>query len=112
MKPHIHCELIKAWADGAQIQHLVFEVGTTDKVWKDVLNNRPEWNAGSKYRIKPREFKLGERYPVITANTGQRYIAVYECINGEYSFALGSYNYKEEYFSWIGEKLEIDWPED
>lgn len=44
-----HAELIKAWADGAQIQTL-----DSDK-WIDV--DRPSWGEGITYRIKPEEKK-------------------------------------------------------
>ena len=44
-KPHVHAELIKAWADGAHIQVKDF-VGE----WNDV---DPMWHKDSMYRIKP-----------------------------------------------------------
>lgn len=44
MKPHKHAELIKAWADGAEIQY--YEI---DK-WVDCV---PEWDEDYEYRIKP-----------------------------------------------------------
>lgn len=44
--PHIHAAVIKAWADGAPIQHSTFEGG-----WTDVKN--PCWNPLVKYRVKP-----------------------------------------------------------
>ena len=47
MKPHKHAEVIKAWADGAQIQaydnHL--------HIWVDLFLT-PTWTS-EKYRIKP-----------------------------------------------------------
>ena len=49
MKPHKHAELIKAWADGVEIQYL-FQDGT----WGDT--NKPLWLENEVYRIKPREF--------------------------------------------------------
>lgn len=45
-KPHVHCELIKAWADGAEIQF--WENGK----WYD-CNNKPSWFPDIEYRIKP-----------------------------------------------------------
>ncbi len=44
-KPHVHAELIKAWADGAIIQ-IPFTTG-----WEDC--DRPCWHPASEYRIKP-----------------------------------------------------------
>jgi len=44
--PHIHAELIKAWADGAEI-----EAYQGSGSWKNVAS--PSWNIGTTYRIKP-----------------------------------------------------------
>ena len=46
MKPHKHAELIKTWADGAEIE---FRWG--DEEW--VATSYPEWNPEAQYRIKP-----------------------------------------------------------
>ena len=50
-KPHKHCELIKAWADGAEIQR--------DKLsgngWVD--DPDPTWSTYHRYRIKPKTIK-------------------------------------------------------
>lgn len=43
---HKHADLIKQWADGAQIQ-----VKAHKSVWEDREN--PLWDADSEYRIKP-----------------------------------------------------------
>jgi hypothetical protein len=48
MKPHKHAELIKAWADGAQIQ-----VKACNVVWED--REHPVWSTNREYRIKPEE---------------------------------------------------------
>ena len=45
MKPHKHAELIKAWADGAQIEYWDF-----NGMWVEVAN--PCWEM-EMYRIKP-----------------------------------------------------------
>jgi len=47
MTPHKHAELIKEWADGAEIQ-FYFE---NEEVWRYVES--PQWHKGTKYRIKP-----------------------------------------------------------
>ena len=56
-KPHVHAELIKAWADGAEIQY-----------WSDFYkgwftSKTPWWETGTKYRIKPEQTDL-EKYGV------------------------------------------------
>jgi hypothetical protein len=44
-KPKRHAALIKAWADGAELQHL------HGKDWGDI--EIPKWEDNSEYRIKP-----------------------------------------------------------
>ena len=46
MKPHKHAELIKAWADGAEIQYFDHEEGWTTQL-------HPAWYVDTEYRIKP-----------------------------------------------------------
>jgi len=46
MKPHKHSELIKQWADGAEI-----EFKYSDGGWNTVFD--PSWHDVSEYRIKP-----------------------------------------------------------
>jgi len=46
MKPHKHAEVIKAWADGAEIQSRIHNSG-----WVDC--SAPHWYEGSEYRVKP-----------------------------------------------------------
>lgn len=48
MKPHLHCEAIKAWADGARIQWRT----PRTSVWVDCIHV-PEWQIGREYRVKP-----------------------------------------------------------
>ena len=43
--PHVHAELIKAWADGAEIEALTLHD------WKDCF--QPRWSPSCEYRIKP-----------------------------------------------------------
>jgi len=45
--PHKHAELIKAWADGAEIQYF------NNKEWVD--KKSPNWWEDNTYRIKPSE---------------------------------------------------------
>ena len=44
--PHVHAELIKAWADGAAIQLL----GEASGTWYNCI---PSWEPRTQYRIKP-----------------------------------------------------------
>ena len=47
MKPHKHAELIKQWADGAEIEWRHFG----EEVWWPAKT--PSWNISCEYRIKP-----------------------------------------------------------
>lgn len=49
---HKHAHMIRAWADGAQIQ--VF--AKRWKRWKDT--DKPTWDEDSEYRIKPEEHSV------------------------------------------------------
>lgn len=46
MKPHKHAELIKAWADGAEI-----EVLCGKDYWE--VRQHPNWHPDDEFRIKP-----------------------------------------------------------
>ena len=59
---HKHAELIKAWADGAQIQSrwdMTDGKGWSD--WRDE-DESPEWFIDWEYRIKPEEKKTVVKY--------------------------------------------------
>ena len=64
--PHKHAEIIKAWADGAEIE--IYDDGTWKKAWN------PNWYEACVYRIKP-EPKLDVvlysfAHPLTTNNLG------------------------------------------
>jgi hypothetical protein len=50
MKPHVHAEVIKAWADGAEIEYYSQELDC----WQDVGCNCPSWYNWTQYRVKPK----------------------------------------------------------
>ncbi len=58
-KPHVHADLIKAWADGAEIQY--FSKDRTE--WCDCVFNKPQWGNYEQYRIKPKQTDF-EKYGV------------------------------------------------
>ena len=58
--PHKHAELIKAWADGAEI-----EIKLSHGVWSPVAY--PTWN-GPEYRIKPEPKPDVVKYALATRN--------------------------------------------
>lgn len=77
MKPHKHCELIKAWADGAEIQY--FDSGV-DR-WID--NPDPQFKPVSSYRVKPdrkkyRVAKFNNPYELTNTADNDTHIAIFE----------------------------------
>jgi hypothetical protein len=58
-KPHVHAEVIKAWADGAEIEYF----SKSSEKWFAVVNNDPFWSLNEKYRVKPKvTHKIGNIY--------------------------------------------------
>lgn len=47
MKPHKHAEIIKAWADGAEIETRPY----SDAGWFPL--KEPQWHLTREYRVKP-----------------------------------------------------------
>lgn len=62
--PHVHCEVIKAWADGAKIQ---VRKDASER-WSDAP--RPAWNLDHEYRVKP-QMKTLYQVIVVHPDTGQ-----------------------------------------
>lgn len=60
-KPHPHAEVIKAWADGCEVQ---FWHGPTE-TWEDVTVRNPPWSESTKYRVKPEPKKPTTWYQVV-----------------------------------------------
>ena len=60
---HKHCDLIKAWADGAEIQYKEMFMPT----WSDTWDNKPGWCEDTEYRIKPKTIKY--RVALFTDNS-------------------------------------------
>ena len=51
MPKHVHAELIKLWADGAEIQREEFYYNRETQ-WVD--DHRPTWHCDNNYRLKPK----------------------------------------------------------
>lgn len=63
--PHKHANIIKAWADGIEIQ-MKYEDGS----WRDLTRNYPTWEAID-YRIKPEPQQI-EGWIGYPSGTGHR----------------------------------------
>lgn len=108
MKPHKHAELIKAWADGAEIQEYIRPISSNwEFEWTD--NPNPTWERDNEYRIKPREFEEGAFYPVLD-ELGDKDMACYSY--GNFYLTGETEPSCLEDLTWIGEPLNIAWPEE
>lgn len=93
--PHRHKDLIIAWADGEAIEFL----DPYSRKWTECSN--PAWLKHIQYRVKPREFVVGEWYPVVNVD-GDELVA--KCVDTEGVFkSKGSFS--EYRTSWIGDSL-------
>ena len=94
MKPHIHAELIKAWADGAVIEEYRLNLDQ----WVEP-KPYPIWDGRFSYRIKP------EPKPDVVA-----FSTVY-CYEGNGAFVTQAIKSKMDIhnlkLTWDGETLEL-----
>jgi len=74
--PHKHADLIKQWADGAEVQ---FKYKTTG-LWTDT--KEPRWVVNTEYRLKPETvkyrlylYKYQEDLSVVSCVSGRQEIA-------------------------------------
>ncbi len=76
--PHVHAELIKAWADGSIIQYRY------SKNWFDCPDNHPDWNQEDTYRIKPEPKSLGQvAYEAAFSTYAKETVTPYKCLSSE-----------------------------
>ena len=94
-KPHKHADLIKAWADGADIQQRYDSV----KEWQNI-GQFPSWAENFEYRIKPKTVRY----------------RLYIWTNKEGEFSVESVNSTEDFigedsfgfFRWLGDWQEVE----
>jgi hypothetical protein len=87
-KPHKHSDLIKLWADGAEIQ-----VKAHKLAWEDREN--PLWDMDREYRIKPEK-----KQPVV------RWLWAYKTTTGWVATSSFYTEGEAEYTKWERVKLE------
>ena len=112
-KQHKHAELIKAWADGAEIQRyviveLIVEAGTDEWDWIDDAN--PDWHPKRKYRIKPKEKQKVKMWQwVMRSNPEASYFVTSNFYSSE-EVANTEYPYHEllQRADWTEIEVEID----
>jgi len=93
-KPHKHAALIKAWADGAEIQYR--EHG--DVPWKDT---EPAWVIRYQYRIKPGTIK----YRTYLWRGSYGSYGIFTCT--EEQNRGNEYEYMKDFIKWLGDWQEV-----
>ena len=89
---HKHCDLIKAWADGAEIQ----QRHPVDPTYWENIAKFPSWSDNIEYRIKPNTIKY--RVALFTYNS----LAVSNEVDAKYWEE--SYGFKR----WVTDWQEVE----
>lgn len=64
-KPHKHAEVIKAWADGAEIEYYSQEL----TCWRDI-DCSPSWYNWTQYRVKPKPKTVVKYHGIMQGTDG------------------------------------------
>ena len=68
-KPHKHAELIKAWADGAEIEY--YDNRPKEHRWISCGEYTPSWDSRIEFRIKPESKPDIVRFCWVTPGIGE-----------------------------------------
>ena len=100
---HKHCDLIKAWADGAEIQY--YDTYTNNGIWRDVAGIDLNWHPEAVYRIKPKNEFLKFRNALLKFRDESVLIHAY------YPRDYARIEEADYFVNWIGEEqtFNIGW---
>ena len=87
---HKHCDLIKAWAEGEEIQHFCIY----DNQWFD--NNAPAWSSCTEYRIKPKPKIVKFKVALVKCNFIGKYLEI--IFDDDYSKMESN----SDFIKWLG----------
>ena len=99
---HKHCDLIKAWADGAEIQEYVeapYNGTCWSSNWRDVAGRDLDWHPETEYRIRPK---------LITFRNALVTIGKSFHIEVQYPDDYESIQKKHYFVRWIGEEQTLE----
>jgi hypothetical protein len=92
---HKHCEVIKAWADGAKIQ-----IQAPSGEWFDLTESSPLWN-GPSYRVRPETVRY--RVSLHVSDEGDHFLMMAE--NSGQELHLSRY---PTFKKWLGDWQEVE----
>lgn len=91
--PHVHALLIKAWADGAEIERW----DALEDTWGACTN--PQWYLDQRYRIKP-----------IPKKKVTRWLWAFKYPRDVYWASAGLYLTEQEFTNWTSAKgIKLEW---
>ena len=97
---HKHCDLIKAWAEGAEIQY--YDTYTYGGIWRDVANRDLNWHPETEYRIKHKKEFLKYKVALFRYDSGEFLVDVYEPENYE------EMEITNGFVMWLGEEQTVN----
>lgn len=95
---HIHCDVIKAWADGAEIEFRC----NPDDPWA-LIDKFPSWYEGYEYRVNPKP--ITKWYRVALFKTGN---GVYFGFVSENDFLEKTYEAHCNFIRWVTDRQYVE----
>lgn len=97
---HKHCDLIKAWADGADIQYWD-KYTSAHGIWRDVCGKDLNWHPEIQYRIKPKEDFL--RFKIALVKIDKIFHVQLYC-----PWDYGRIEDSDEFITWLHDEETVD----
>lgn len=101
-KPHVHAALIKAWADGAEIES---QCPITNTWYTDT---KPKWAERGNYRVKPKTVKTRARVAAMGEPNGDGKIWTWSVYTDEHAAQTERNGH---FLCWLGDWHEVERPE-
>ena len=113
-KQHKHAELIKAWADGAEIECRHKREGCENEWYDWYLVADPRWytNSDMEYRIKPKEKQKVKMWQWIIKARGQKRPTLtsgfYRSVSSVIEYSAGNRGDNIQRADWTEIEIEVD----
>lgn len=98
-KKHIHCDVIKAWADGEIIQYYDVYLHS----WKDICGNWPTFDPNIRFRVKPKPVTKWYRVALFKKGNDDYFLFV----SGN-DFLEKNYESQNNFVCWVTERQYVE----
>ena len=95
---HIHCDVIKAWADGEEVEYR----HPDDTCWHKA--STPNWDVNIQYRVKPKPVTKWYRVALFKWDDGRYTFSV---VSGEQHFEE-FYAKHENFIRWVTDRQYVE----